>query len=66
MHFELSPLIVWIPVWIVNTYSKFQVKIFSNNRDIKFQSFWMTKTTMIPDNAKAIAIPRGILRQQLS
>ena len=30
----LSPLIVWIALWIVNTYSKFQVNIFSNNRDI--------------------------------
>ena len=40
MHFELSSLIVWITLWIVNTYSEFQVNIFSNNRDItKCQSF---------------------------
>ena len=29
MHFELSPLIVWIALWIVNTYTEFQVNIFS-------------------------------------
>ena len=34
MHFELSPLIVWIALWIVNKYSEFQVNIFSNNQDI--------------------------------
>ena len=34
MHFELSPLTVWIALWIVKTYSKFQVKIVINNRDI--------------------------------
>ena len=28
MHFELSPLIVWIAVWLVNAYSEFQVNIF--------------------------------------
>ena len=40
MHFELSPLIVWIALWIVNTYSEFQVYIFGNDRDItKCQSF---------------------------
>ena len=40
MHFELSPLIVWIALWIVNTYSEFQVNIFSNNRDMtKCQRF---------------------------
>ena len=32
--FESSPLIVWIALWIENTYSKFQVNIFSNYRDI--------------------------------
>ena len=32
MHFELSPLIVRIALWIVNTYSKFQVNIISNNK----------------------------------
>ena len=31
MHFELPPLIVWIAVWIVNTYSHFLKNIFSNN-----------------------------------
>ena len=34
MHFELSPLIVWIALWIVDTFPEFQVNIFSNNRDI--------------------------------
>ena len=58
MHFELSPLIVWIAHWIVNTYSEFQVNIYSNNRDItKCHSFCET-TTPNNDDAKAIAIPR--------
>ena len=51
MHFELSPLIVWIALWIVKKYSEFQVySIFSNNRDIsKCQSFCiLTTTTMMP------------------
>ena len=50
MPFELSPLIVWTALWIVNSYSEFQVNIFSNNRDItKCQRF---------DDAKAIEIPQ--------
>ena len=44
MHFELSTLIVWIALWIVNTYSKFQVNIFSNKRDIsKCRGFCITQ-----------------------
>ena len=40
MLFELSPLIVWIALWIVNTYSEVQVNIFRSKRDIvKCQSF---------------------------
>ena len=31
---ELSTLLVWVPLLIVNNYSEFQVNIFSNNRDI--------------------------------
>ena len=30
----LPLLLVWVPLLIVNTYSEFQVNIFSNNRDI--------------------------------
>ena len=30
----LPPLLVWVPLLIVNNYSEFQVHIFSNNRDI--------------------------------
>ena len=49
MHVELSPLIVWIAPWILNTYSEFQLNIFSNNRDIKTcQSFRTTRTTTTP------------------
>ena len=33
MHFELSPFIVWIALWVVNTYSLFPVNIFSNNSE---------------------------------
>ena len=29
--FELSPLMAWIALWIVNIYPEFQVIIFSNN-----------------------------------
>ena len=64
MHFELSPLIVWMVLCIVNTCSEFQVNICSNNRHIKkCQSFCTTMAatpTTTPDNddAKAIAIPR--------
>ena len=53
MSIELSPLIVWIALWIVNTYSESQVNIFSSNRDIsKCQKF------LHNDDAKTIAIPR--------
>ena len=42
-HFELSPLTVWTALWIVSTYPKFQVNIFSNKRDItKCHSFFTT------------------------
>ena len=34
MHSELPPLIVWIALWMVNTYSKFQL-ISSVNTDTK-------------------------------
>ena len=30
----LPPLLVWVPLLIVNKYSQFQVNIFNNNRDI--------------------------------
>ena len=44
MHFELSPLIVWIALWIVSLRSKFQE---NNNDDItKCHSFGTTHTTM--------------------
>ena len=59
MHFELSALIVWIALWIVNTYYKFQVNIFTINRDItKCQSFCTTTKSTDKDDAKAMAIPR--------
>ena len=36
----LPPLLVWVPLLILNNYSEFQVNIFSNKRDIrKCQSF---------------------------
>ena len=38
----LSPLLVCVPLLILNNYSEFQVNIFSNTRDIrKYQSFCM-------------------------
>ena len=44
---EKNILIVWIALWILNTYSEFQVNIFSNKRDITICQFFgkMTKTT---------------------
>ena len=30
----LPPLVIWVPLLIVNNYFEFQVNIFSNNRDI--------------------------------
>ena len=38
MHFKLSLFIVWIALWIVNTYSELQVNILSNNRDTVLQN----------------------------
>ena len=66
MHFELSPLIVLIALWIVNTYSNFQENtyrcIFSNKRDIKKCQTTKTKKKLHnndnKNDAKAIAIPR--------
>ena len=55
MHVELSPLIVWIALLIVNTYSEFQVNIVSNNRNITKCQFLYHKDE--DDDAKAIAIP---------
>ena len=54
MHFELSRLIVWIDLWVVNTYSVFRVNIFSNNRYYKMSNFLHGDN----DDAKAIEIPR--------
>ena len=43
----LPPLLVWVPLLIVNNYSEFQVNIFSNNGDIrKCQRF---RTTPPPE-----------------
>ena len=63
MHFELSPLIVWIAPWIVNRYFDFQVNIFSNHKDItKCQSFLHDDDN---DDAKAIDDnTSGFLRKQ--
>ena len=56
MYFASSPLIAWIALWIVNTYSDFQVNIFSNSRDITKCQKFLHDTD--PDDAKAIAIPQ--------
>ena len=53
-HFELSPLIVRIALWKVNTYLQFQVNTFSNNRDIaKCQSFSKSKKGLNSENKNA-------------
>ena len=60
MHFELSPVIVWIAFWIVNTYFESRVNIFCNNIDItKCQSFCVDADEDADgDDVKAIATPR--------
>ena len=58
----LPPLLVWVPLLIVNNYSEFQLNIFSNNRDRKCQSF-RTKpdAAAAADDARAMTIPRRFL-----
>ena len=53
MHFESSPLIVWIAFLIVNTYSDFQVNILSYDRYYKMSQFLHYNDA----DAKAMAIP---------
>ena len=60
---DLSPLIVWIFLSILNTYSEFQVNIFCNNRDItKCQSFFTTTQT----TPRLYSNTSGFLRKQPS
>ena len=44
----LSPLLVWVPLLMVNNYSEFEVNIFTNNRDIRKCRFRTTPTTTTP------------------
>ena len=68
----LPPLLVWVPLLIVNNYSEFQENSFSNNRDIrKCQSFRMTAdddddAAAADDDARAMTIPGRFLRKQPS
>ena len=60
----LPPLLVWVPLLIVNNYSEFQVNIFSNNKDIrKSQSVRTTADDddVADDDARALIIPRRFL-----
>ena len=52
MYFELSPLIVLISLWMVITYSEFQVNIFSNNRAIIIYHMFLHDN----DEAKVISM----------
>ena len=65
MNFEMSPLIVWIALWKVNTFCEFQVNIFSNNRDVTKYQF-LHADDDADDDDKAIVIPRIFLRKQPS
>ena len=58
MHLELFPLIVWIALWIINTYSKFEVNIFSNKKRYYKMSKILHAATDNNASTKAIAIPR--------
>ena len=51
-QFESSPLILWIALLIVKTYSEFQVNIFSNNRDITNVKVFLNKKRAIILNEK--------------
>ena len=65
----LPPLLVWVPLFIVNNCSEFQVNIFSNNRDIrKCQCFRTTADgdDATDNDARAMTIPRRFLRKQPS
>ena len=59
----LPPLLVWVPLLIVNNYSEIQVNIFSNNRDIRKCQFLHDAAA---DDARAMTIPRSFLRKQPS
>ena len=54
MHFQLSPFILWNALWIVNTYSGFQVSFFSDNRDYKMAKFLHEDNN---NDAKTVTIP---------
>ena len=56
MHFELSSLIVWIALLIVNTYSEFQVNHIRYYRISQF--LHGDDEDKDNDDAKAIVIPR--------
>ena len=61
---ELPPLLVWVPLLIVNNYFEFQGNIFSNNRDIrKWKKF---SHDADDDVARAMTISRRFLRKQPS
>ena len=62
MNFELSPLIAWIALWIVNIFSKFQVNILSNNRYYKMS----TMLTTVLMTMTVIAITRVFSEKQPS
>ena len=57
MHVELSTLMVWIALWIVNTYSEFQGNIFSSKQDITNVKIFAAADND-NDDTKAIAIPQ--------
>ena len=63
----LPPLLVWVPLLIVNNYSEFQVNIFSNNRYLKMSKLLhAAAAAAAADNTRAMTIPRCFLRKQPS
>ena len=66
MNLELYPLVVHIPISVVNIYFEFQAYMFSNGRDMtKCHSF--CKTAMMPripqvfsENSRALKVEDGI------
>ena len=53
----LPPLLVWVPLLIVNNYPEFLVNIFSNNRDIRKYQFSHDADDTAADDARSMTIP---------
>ena len=62
-NMKLSLWLVWIALWIVNTYSEFQANIFSNNWDITNVKVFAQRNQQ---QFQSFSNTLGSLRKQLS